>query len=75
MKQRALIEYPRIDGKYGKRWSSSEEEEAVREYKLGIPVEEVAARLGRSILATRTRIYFATGRWKHRSKKHVPHRG
>jgi len=50
--------------RYAQRWTSSEEQEAVRAYKAGIPIEIIAGRLGRSIYATRLRIYRATGRWK-----------
>jgi len=50
--------------KFGKRWTPSEEHKAVRDYKDGPPLEFIAERLGRSIYATRLRIYTRVGRWK-----------
>ena len=52
--------------RYGQRWTPSEEHKAVRDYKDGIPIELIAERLGRSIYATRLRVYGRIGRWKIR---------
>jgi len=50
--------------RYGKRWTPSEEHKAVRDYRDGIPIELIAERLGRSIYATRMRLYGRIGKWK-----------
>ena len=50
--------------RYGQRWTPSEEHKAVRDYKDGIPIELIAERLGRSVYATRLRIYGRIGKWK-----------
>ena len=56
-----LVEPPH---RYGQRWTPGEEHKAVRDYKDGIPIELIAERLGRSIYATRLRIYGRIGKWK-----------
>ena len=55
-----LVETPH---RYGQRWTPSEEHKAVRDYKDGIPIELIAERLGRSVYATRLRIYGRIGKW------------
>ena len=52
---------------YGQRWTPGEEHKAVRDYKDGIPIELIAERLGRSVYATRLRIYVRIGKWKTHS--------
>ena len=51
---------------YGRRWRLDEQIKAVRDYKDGIPLECIAERLGRSINATRIRVYRLIGKWKIR---------
>jgi len=53
--------------RYGKRWTPIEEHKAVRDYKDGITIELIAERLGRSIYATRMRVYGRIGKWKTRN--------
>ena len=53
--------------RYGQRWSPGEEHKAVRDYKDGIPIELIAERLGRSVYATRLRVYVRIGKWKTRN--------
>ena len=52
--------------RYGQRWTPGEEHKAVGDYKDGIPIELIAERLGRSVFATRLRVYGRIGRWKIR---------
>ena len=52
--------------RYGQRWTPSEEHKAVRDYKDGIPIELIAERLGRSVYATRIRVYGRIGKWNTR---------
>lgn len=56
-----LVELPH---RYGQRWTPSEDHQAVRDYKDGIPIEYIAERLGRSVYATRLRVYRRIGKWK-----------
>lgn len=58
-----LVDQPH---RYGQRWTLSEEHKAVRDYKDGIPIELIAERLGRSVSATRRRVYGRIGKWKTR---------
>ena len=52
--------------RFGQRWSPGEEHKAVRDYKDGIPIDLIAERLGRSVYATRLRVYGRIGKWKNR---------
>ena len=61
-----LVEPPQS---HGRRWTLSEEHKAVRDYKDGIPIELIAERLGRSVYATRLRVYGRIGKWKATARK------
>ena len=54
---------------YAQRWTPREEHKAVSDYRAGIPIEYIAERLGRSVHATRTRVYQAIGKWKRPAQK------
>lgn len=54
--------------KFGKRWTPNEEHKAVRDYKDGISIELIAERLGRSVYATRLRVFGRIGKWKTRDR-------
>ena len=49
--------------KYGERWTLTEKEQAVRDCKDGIPIMDIAKRLGRPFTTTRAVIKKETGEW------------
>ena len=51
--------------KYNKRWTERDTQQMVRDYNLGIPIQDLAFRYGRGIGAIRARLE-KVGEWKSR---------
>lgn len=49
--------------KYGERWTLTEKEQAVRDCNDGIPIRDIAKRLGRPFTTTQVVIKKETGTW------------